>query len=117
MKKFFIIAAISSLSLLGGCDKINNLVTDPTKLQELETQVQQTAVQICGFLPAVEAVAGILKLNNPLLAAPDAIANAICNAVKPQAASAKGLAPRGAQASAPVAAEVAGVTVTGRFVK
>lgn len=103
--KLSALAAVIALS--AGCSQIAAWTTNPTTLN-FETQVQQAAVALCGYLPSVEAVAAIVAANNPLLALPESMANAICAAVQPTKAGAT------AGASAPT---VAGVAITGKFVK
>jgi hypothetical protein len=103
-----ILIGVWALAGVAGCSQIQAWTTNPTTLN-FETQIQQAAVGLCGYLPSVESVAAIVAANNPLLALPEAVANAICAAVQP-AATAKA----GAAAPAPM---VAGVAVTGKFVK
>ena len=106
MLKLLPALAIVGLSL-GGCSQIAAWTTNPTTLN-FETQVQQGAVALCGYLPSVEAVAAIVAANNPLLALPEAMANAICAAVQPKSGG------KVATATTPM---VAGVVITGKFVK
>lgn len=54
-----------------------------TDLQALVEKVQQTAVQVCGFVPTVSTIIDIFNQNNQQLQDAVAIANAICAAVSP----------------------------------
>lgn len=94
MKKLLAIAVALALS-----------ACQTTDTNSVITQVQQTAIKVCSFVPTVETVASILALNNPLLKSAGDIANAICSAVGPK------LAPR---ASSPgVGPSVGGILIKG----
>lgn len=98
MKKFVILAALA----LGACSQAQQ-----QQVQTIVSQAQADTVQVCGYLPTVETVSGILAVGNPLLATGEAIANAICAA----------LTPKGAIARPGVTVPyVAGVPVHGKFV-
>lgn len=72
MHKLMALAASAALvASLGGCNSANTAATI--------SQVQQTAVKVCSFLPTVETVAAILTANASLPAVQ--IAQAICAAV------------------------------------
>lgn len=96
--------ALIAISALAACSMVNGQPTIDTNA------VQQDAVTVCGFLPAVETVTAIVSVGNPALLTADAIANAICAAVKPTAG-----ARRPGLATSPVL--VAGVPVKGAFVR
>lgn len=89
----------------GGSTTISIPSIDPAVIQ----QVQQTAVQVCGFLPAVETVAGIITSftgGGIAVGAITAAANGICNAVTAKGVRRGGPAPR-----------YRGVRIQGRFVR
>lgn len=98
---------------------------DPTQLAAIESQVQQEAAAICGFVPTIESVAGVVASFVPVPGVGTAIAvinqaaTAICNAVLPAKAaamrSASGvIGKRTAGAAIPT---VNGVPITGYFIK
>jgi hypothetical protein len=75
----------------------------------LVLQVQSTASTVCGFLPTVETVTGIIGTitgTGPSVATANSIAAAICRAVTAKSARSGAVAPR-----------VNGVTIRGRFVR
>ena len=69
-------------------------------------QVQNAAVQACGFLPTAATVAGLITAS-PYLATASAVAGAICAAVAPAKAGGK-------LRGAPM---VNGVAIHGKFVR
>lgn len=88
----------------GGSTTISIPSIDPAVI----AQVQQTAVQVCGFLPAVETVAGIITSFAGGAAAVGAItaaADGICKAVTAKSAR-RGSSPR-----------YRGVRIRGHFVR
>lgn len=111
LRKFQVIsgAVIGFAVVVAGCSTVQSFVQSPS-LQAAETAAQQAAVAVCGYLPSVESVAAIILAGNPLLTLPEQIANAICAAVQPVASA-------GIGKSTPVTPTVAGVAITGKFVK
>jgi len=110
MTRNYVLTPIAMLGItLGGCAAIKGWAQDPS-LMAAETAVQQAAVEACGYLPDVAAVAAIILAGNPLLTLPLQIAEAICKAVTP----ATGV--RGVRGT-PGSGVVAGIRVTGVFVK
>ena len=89
---------------ISGCTSTGTV--DQTKID----QVQQLAVIACGFLPTVETVANLISPG--VAAVPSAIAQAICDAVRPTMAAAG--RPR---MGAPGATYVGKVKVEGQFVR
>ena len=63
---------------LGGCATTGG--TNPDISAEIQ-KAQQIAVQVCGFLPAVETVSGILTTFIPGGAPANAIASQVANAI------------------------------------
>ncbi len=101
---------------LGGCSTLQALGVS----QATVDQIQQAAVSICGFLPTVETIAGIV--SGGMSAVPGTVANAICAAVAANQAPA-GMsvgrlgAPARTGAAAPANAVVGSTKVQGIFVR
>ena len=98
LRKLVLAVPVTAALLLSGCAT--------TGTSTVITQIQSTAVAICGFLPTVTTVANILANGNPIVTSITDVASVICAAVTPKAAR------RGA-----VIPTVNGVTVRGRFVR
>lgn len=112
MRRLLLVTALSGALALGGCKTIGGTdVTDQTVSTAINT-VQQTALRICGFLPAVETVASILgtfvSSTQPIITIANTIANGICNAVKPAASGKRRLGG---------AATYNGIAINGQFVR
>ncbi len=66
--------AVAALALgVSGCNGLNNV--DPNTI----SVIQQDAVAICGFLPVVGTIVGIISAGS--LTVPLSVAQAICSAV------------------------------------
>lgn len=120
-KKLAALTVVGALTL-GGCatNPTTGLPTiDPTQLTTIETQVQQDAAQVCGFVPTIGTIAAIIASFVPGAAAVTTIAtqvaNQICAAVTPVKASltSKTLTRR----TFGVLPSVNGVPIQGYFIK
>jgi hypothetical protein len=101
MKKILLAAAAAWAVSLGGCT-----TTGTFDLATFVSQVQSTTNAVCAFIPTAETVANIVATGNPIVATADAVANAICDAVRPKTTG---------RLRAPGPPTVAGVVVHGRF--
>lgn len=88
MKKIIIAMALASGLALAGCATPGpGPAPAPVVTDSQITAIQQYAVQVCGYLPAVQTVAEIVATftgGGALVGLVGNVANAICNAVKPK---------------------------------
>lgn len=106
MRNLMLSAVLCSSFALAGCSGGSAL--PPVSGDTTISQVQQIAVQVCGYLPAAETVAGIVATftgGGSVVGIASEVADAICNAVTSKSA-AFGRTPR-----------VRGVVLRGRFVR
>jgi hypothetical protein len=105
MRNLLIAGTLASSLALGGCAT----GTSANVAAEIAA-VQQTAVQVCGYLPTIATVTGILSTfvpgASPINDVAVQVAQAICGAVTAKSARRGGGAPT-----------VRGVPVQGRFVR
>jgi hypothetical protein len=92
---------------LGGCFSTTGGGGSADPPSTLITQVQQSAVAICGFLPNARDVGDIFLAGNANYTVAADIAEAICRAIKT----------RSFRAGKPVPPQVAGVVVRGTYVR
>lgn len=104
-KKALVSVTLGTAILLGACQPLN------------VQQIQQFAVQICGFLPTAVQVANLFP--NPINVPAEVIAQAICAAVVAQVppAAHRRMAAAGASTSVTVNAGGQTYVVTGYFVR
>jgi hypothetical protein len=104
--KVLLAPALAGSLFLAGC----NTTIDSANIAAQITAAQQTAVQICGYLPTVATVTGILSTFDPTAALVNGVAvqvaQAICGAVTAKSVRRGGSVPM-----------VRGVPVQGRFVR
>jgi len=101
---------VACVGLLNGCQALQSLGVSPATI----TAIQQAAVSVCGFLPTVETVIGIV--SGGMSAVPGQVANAICAAVAANQAPA-GVTVGRVGATAPLSAFVGNTQVKGVFVR
>jgi len=128
MRKNYIALALASSLLVAGCSTNPNTglpTIDPTTLTTIETQVQQDAAAVCGFVPTIGTIASIVASIIPggsaVVQIASSVAQQICTAVAPVKASmmavgTRRLTPRtfGGAAALPT---VNGVPIQGYFIK
>lgn len=114
MKKLALTLMLASGLALAGCATPGNgpapAPSGPIAQDSTITAIQQAAVSVCGFLPAVETVASIVATftgGGAIVDLVGRVAGSICNAVKP---------PLGARKRAAVPM-VNGVVIKGGFVR
>lgn len=94
MMRKTIVAVVAALPLAGCQTTLQTLATGgiPQATLDKISQVQNYAAAFCnGIVPTIETVAMIIKQNDPKLATVEAIGAAICAAVAPPPAAARGL--------------------------
>lgn len=119
LSRIAIITAACGALALGGC--ASNPPPTPSaplpstgnaQIDQVVSQAQQIAINICKFKPTADTVAGIFFSGNPIYQTASGIASAICAAVNPSTAK------MGARRGGPLAAPtVAGVRIEGQFVR
>lgn len=100
------LACVASLGL-GACSTTGGTTTSASVDQTI-AQVQQVAAQVCGYLPTIQTVAGILSTftnAGSAVASAASIGQQICAAVAPKSIRKRGL---------PM---VRGVVVRGTFIR
>lgn len=87
MRKFLTIAAVTSAIALGGC---NPAVNAGAQTAATIAQVQRVAAQVCGYLPAVSTITGVLRVfvaqAGSYIDIANQVATAICSAIPPRGA-------------------------------
>lgn len=106
VRMFPAVAVLGGFCVLGSCTALQSLGVNPATI----TAIQQAAIQVCGFVPTVETILGIVTGGMSVI--PATIANAICAAVTPT-----GVATGRVGASAPPSAKVGSTPVQGVFVR
>ncbi len=76
MLKFLISTSLAGALLLGSCASVDVVA--------FITAVQQNVATACLIVPTAQTIADIIAAGNPALATVEAVAAAICAAVKPK---------------------------------
>lgn len=103
MKKIAVLGLLAGSLALAGCNATTGSGPKPPVVTETQVSsaintVQQTAVKVCGYLPAVQTVTGILATFSgsaaPFIEVANVVANGICRAVTSKSSALnKGFAP------------------------
>src|SRR4051812_28437210 len=85
MRKSVIALGVAGV-LLGGCASNGRPSIEPEQITAVESQVQQTAAAVCGFIPTISTVVSILSTFSnvsPVVGIVNQVAKSICDAVAP----------------------------------